>query len=189
MSVAEEIELLSEEEYLAAEESAEYKSEYVAGVVYPMAGALVGHNRVARNALGELHARLRGKTCEPFGSDMKVRIDSFKGLRFYYPDVMIDCGDAGSGEAFLTAPRVVIEVLSPSTRRTDLSEKLEAYLSISGLVAYLIVEPSEPFVREYRPVEDGEPLRKEYRSLKEVIELREIDAELPLGELYNGIEF
>jgi Putative restriction endonuclease len=77
--------LLTPEEYLRLEREAEFKSEYVNGPVYAMAGAKVNHNRIAANVLGILWSQLRGRPCEALGSDMKVRID--KANAFRYPDV------------------------------------------------------------------------------------------------------
>lgn len=66
--------LLTPEEYLAAERGAEYKSEYVDGVVYAMAGASIPHNLIVSNLIRELGICLRKTPCRVFPSDLKVRL-------------------------------------------------------------------------------------------------------------------
>jgi Uma2 family endonuclease len=83
--------LLSIEDYLAGEEQPGVKHEYLGGVVHAMAGASNRHNIIASNFLGALIARFRGKSCQPFNSDTKVRITFPDHTRFYYPDAMVVC--------------------------------------------------------------------------------------------------
>src|SRR5688500_17407942 len=83
--------LVSPEEYLAAEESADRKHEYVGGVVYAMAAGRNRHHQIATNALLALGTRLRGQPCRPFNSDTKVRVRFPTHTRFYYPDVQVVC--------------------------------------------------------------------------------------------------
>ena len=132
--------LVSPDEYLAGEASAECKHEYLNGMVYAMAGATQRHNDLVTNILGTLHGRLRGRPCRPYGSDMLVRVAGGQDLRFYYPDVSIICQPAGPEERVQSAPSVIFEVLSESTARTDTGEKRMAYLTIPTLEAYVLVD-------------------------------------------------
>lgn len=138
------------EDYLAGELDSPVRHEYVGGAVYAMAGARVNHNRISGNAFGSLHARLRGGACHPFGPDMKVRVRLEKETRFYYPDLSVVCESNPPDDLYQDAPTVVLEVVSPSTRRVDEEEKKEAYLTIASLGAYLIVEQEAPAVLVYR---------------------------------------
>ncbi len=76
-------------DYLAGEEISQVKHEYLGGTVHAMAGASNRHNTISLNALGSLLAQLRGKPCQPFNSDTKVRIIFPDHTRFYYPDAMV----------------------------------------------------------------------------------------------------
>src|SRR4051794_39690710 len=87
--------LVSPDEYLTGEAASEIKHEYLNGVVYATAGARQRHNDIAMNIAATLHARLRGRPCRPYGSDMLVRVERGGDLRFYYPDVSIICRPAG----------------------------------------------------------------------------------------------
>src|SRR5436190_8318545 len=101
---------ISEEEYLAAELLAEERHEFVDGAVYSMAGASEAHNRIVMNLIAMLHAQLRGKTCEPFGSDMKLRFQEAPQQRYYYPDVMIACDPEDAGHGWRERPAVLFEI-------------------------------------------------------------------------------
>lgn len=177
---------ISPASYLARELEASFKSEYVGGVVYAMSGANNRHNRIATNATGSLVYRLRGRRCQVFNSDTKVRIQLATHLRFYYPDAMVVCDTNRDEDAFQDAPSVVIEVLSNRTRRTDESEKKDAYLTIPSLRVYLLVEQNEALVVALRRTDQGF-VREKYEGMQAVIPLPEVEAELPLAELYERV--
>lgn len=180
--------LLSPGEYLARELISPIKHEYVGGVVHAMSGARTRHNRVATSLLGTLRQSLKGRKCEPFNSDMKVRIQLRSHVRFYYPDAMVVCQSNPDRDAFQDHPKVIVEVLSRGTRRVDMGEKREGYLSIASLAVYLMIEQDEPAVIAYRRSDQGFE-REVYQGLEAVIPLPEIDCELPLAEIYDRVEF
>ena len=133
VSSAESPEYLSVDEYLAMEEQALTKSEYVDGWIRTMCGAALRHNMISVNAIIALGDRLKGKACRPYSSDMKVRVDRADMKRFYYPDVQFVCQSNDQLSVFQDRPVLIIEVLSPRTRRYDLDEKMSAYLTIPSL--------------------------------------------------------
>ncbi len=104
-------------DYLAGEVVSDVKHEYLGGTVHAMAGASNRHNSIATNALASLHGSLRGKSCQPFNSDTKVRIEFPDHTRFYYPDAMVVCDSRSGTDNFQDRPVVIVEVLSDSTRR------------------------------------------------------------------------
>jgi len=188
MSAAKKLNLISVEGYLAGELASEVKHEYLGGVVYAMAGGRNAHNAIATNILGLLHARLRGQKCRPFNSDTKVRVRLPTQWRFYYPDGMVVCRQNPPGDSFQDDPVVIFEVLSNSTRRTDQGEKKDAYLTIPALSVYAIVEQDRPKVVIYRRTDDGF-VPEVYEGMDAVVPLPEIDTELPLAEIFEGVNF
>lgn len=180
--------LLTPAEYLARELESPVKHEYVGGVVHAMSGARVRHNRIVMSVLGRLSERLRGQACEPFGSDMKVRIQLPTHVRFYYPDAMVVCQSSAEGESFQDHPGLIVEVLSRGTRRADLGEKREGYLRIASLASYLLVEQEAAEVVVYRRTDHGF-IREVYQGLEAVIDLPEISCSLSLAEIYERVEF
>lgn len=180
---------VSIEDYLAGEEDSEIKHEYLGGAVHAMAGGTADHAAISANAIGSLFAQLRGKPCRTFTSDLKVRIDLPEHTRFYYPDVQIVCHPGAGDDRYQDRPTVVIEVLSESTRRTDLGEKKDAYLAIPSLKVLLLAESDLPYVLVYRRRPAGGFATEIYDAVDAVIPLPEIEASLPLADLYQRITF
>lgn len=188
MTAAEKLSAISVEDYLAGELASRVKHEYLGGYVYAMAGARIAHNVIATNVLGSLHARLRGRRCQPFNSDTKIRVRLPTHLRFYYPDTSVVCHSNPPGDSYQDDPVVIVEVLSKATRRLDEGEKKDAYLTIPTLAAYLLVEQDTAAVVVHRRTEQGF-VRQVYEGQSAVIPLPEIETELPLTEIYDRVEF
>lgn len=176
------------EEYLAGELLSPVKHEYLGGEIHAMAGAGNRHNQVATDVTIALGSRLRGKPWRPFNSDTKVRIELANHTRFYYPDAMVVCERNRDDEQWQDRPVVIVEVLSESTRRTDLGEKREAYLAIPTLKVLLFVEPSKPTATLYRRAPSGGFSSEHLSGPDAVIALPEIEVTLPLADLYEGLE-
>lgn len=181
-------ELLSAEEYLRREELSATKHEFVAGCLYAMSGANNRHNRIATNLMIELGPQLKGSPCQLFNSDAKVRIQLSQQVRFYYPDAMVVCQANSDSQTFQERPTLVVEVLSPCTRRTDLTEKKEAYLSISSLQYLLFVEQDLPRVTLLS--RSGHSFVEEiFAGLEAVVPLQALNAQVALSELYARVQF
>ena len=176
-------------DYLASEETSDAKHEYLGGTVHAMAGATIRHNNIAGNSFAILHGQLRGKPCRPYNCDTKVRIEFPDHTRFYYPDTMVVCQSNPETDHFQNQPVVIIEVLSDSTRRTDLGEKRDAYLTIPSLKVLLLVESNEPSVTLHRRLPEGGFAIERHTGIDAVIPLLEIEATLSLADLYERVEF
>lgn len=176
--------LISPQEYLEGEKMAEVRHEFVDGRVYAMAGASDDHNRITRNLLTELTNALRGRRCEPFATDMKVKIPPTFADAFYYPDVMVSCDPADSAKFFRERPSLLFEVLSPDTERTDRREKAIAYRQIPGIEAYVLVEQERMAVTILHRAEPG--WRSEtLEGANAVLRLPAIGVEIPLERIYE----
>jgi Uma2 family endonuclease len=132
--------LVSPEEYLAGELVSETRHEFIAGVIHAMAGASAIHNTITHNLGGSLYNHLRGKPCQPFGSDMKLRLNFGADTVFYYPDAMVVCDPTDDATYYRERPVLIIEVLSPETARVDQREKLLAYRTLPSLEVYVLVD-------------------------------------------------
>jgi Uma2 family endonuclease len=188
MSAVLELSLISVEDYLAGEIESPVKHEYLGGVVYAMAGARNTHGKIGLNISGELRTRLRGRPCEPFNADTKIRLRVAGHIRFYYPDTSVTCDPNPPDDLFQDNPIVLFEVLSKKTRRIDLGEKKDAYLAIPSLMVYVVVEQDSPNVVAFRRTETGF-VREVYSGLGAVLPLPEIGSELPLAEIYDRVVF
>lgn len=181
--------LITVADYLAREEASEVKHEYLGGTVHAMAGATNLHNTIAGNALGFLHGQLRGKHCRPCNSDTKIRIEFPDHTRFYYPDAMVVCQPSPDSSHFQDQPAVIVEVLSNSTRRTDLGEKRDAYLTIPSLKVLIFADTETPTVTVHRRKSEGGFAVESHQGLGATIPLPEIDAFLPLADLHDRVDF
>jgi Uma2 family endonuclease len=152
--------------------------------VKAMTGASDRHDRITVNAIGTLFQQLRGKPCRPKTSDTSIR--TFRGTR--RPDVTIECGKPDPRDMAADEPRMVIEVLSPSTMRFDRFQKLGEYQQHPAIRVILVVDSEAPQVTVWR--RDGERwATEELEGLDAVLALPEIDATLPLSELYLDVVF
>jgi Uma2 family endonuclease len=188
MSAAHKQNLVTIEDYLAGELVSPVKHEYLGGVVYAMAGARNAHHLIAANTQVAAGSRLRGRRCRAFNSDTKIRIRLPGHVRFYYPDVPVICRPNPPTDSFQDDPAVIFEVLSRRTRRIDEGEKKDAYLTIGSLSAYVLIEQDAPAVIVFRRTEQGF-VREVHQGLDAVVPLPEIEIELPLAEIYDGVEF
>lgn len=116
-------------------------------------------------------------------TDVKLRAGSD---RIYYPDIMAACGAAASVELIVDAPSLVVEVTSPSTRATDRREKLEAYMRLSSLRSYLIVEQRRRHVLVYTRAGDGDWTRDEIAGDGDVT-IDVLDTVLSLDDIYEDV--
>lgn len=176
-------------DYLAGEEISGTKHEYLGGTVHAMAGASIRHNNIAGNVFAFLHSRLRGQPCRPYNSDTKIRIELPDHTRFYYPAAMVVCQSNPDTDHFQTQPVVIVEVLSPSTRRADLGEKRDAYLTMPSLKILLLVESDMTVVTVHRRLPEGGFARERHDGCDAVIPMPEIGISLALAELYENVDF
>ena len=119
---------------------------------------------------------------------MKVHINREGSKRFYYPDVQVVCQPNDPMSVFQDQPVLIIEVLSPSTRRYDLDEKMTAYLTIPSLECYIALEQHQPIAIVMRRSAGGF-LRQTIHGIDRTIELPFLECLLPMREVYEGIEF
>src|SRR6266849_6416528 len=141
---------ITEEEYIRLERPAEYKSEFLDGEVFAMSGGTLRHSRLAVKWLRVLDVQVSGKNCEVYSSDARVRTP-ISGS-YLYPDVSVVCGPVQTfkdSDDILTNPRVIIEVLSPSTAGYDRGRKFERYREISSLQDYILVHAASPQVEHF----------------------------------------
>ncbi len=177
---------ISPEEYLALERRAEYKSEYVDGVMYAMAGGSERHNLIAGNLIAELNVHLRNAPCKVYPSDLKVRVPSSK--RFFYPDVSVVCGEvqfADDERDVVLNPSLVVEVLSDSTAAFDRGKKFQSYQQIESLQECLLVSQDEYIVEHYLRQANGHWLYTKVSGLEAMIGLPTLKLQLALSDIYS----
>lgn len=150
MSIASIINRMSPDDYLDLERDAEQRHDYLDGEVVAMAGGSRAHNLLATRVARLLGNHLEGSQCRVYQSDMKVRVE--RANRFYYPDVMVCCDPLGpdADDYYETAPKLLIEVLSPKTAANDDGEKRVNYQTLDALNEYLLLAPETSDAVLYR---------------------------------------
>ena len=179
---------ISRDEYIEGELASEIRHEYVAGNVYAMSGGTLNHQRIAGNFMRIAGNQLAGKTCFPTGSDFKLHVPLAGGEEaFYYPDGMIICVPVPGNALFTDSPSVILEVLSPSTRRIDEVQKFRDYITIPTLGTYILAETDSPLLTLHR--REGAGFRREILSGPDaVLELPEAGVTIELAELYRDVD-
>jgi len=175
---------LSVEDYLDFESGASTRHEYIAGEIFAMAGVSAAHNLIVGNVYRAFANRLHGGPCRTFISDFKVRLKINMDEIFYYPDVMVACGREGLEKYFLRNPKVIIEVLSPSTEGTDRREKFIHYRRVPTLEEYILIGQDRPEVTIHRRSTEWTPTV--LTALEAVAEIQSIELSLPLAHVYDG---
>ena len=181
---------VSAEEYLAAERVALEKHEYYQGEIFAMSGALHGHNEIFSNLFVDIGAKLKGKNCKPYGSDLRIHIP--KNTLFTYPDITIICGKMDlTDDHFDTAtnPSVIIEILSKSTRNYDKGEKFTLYRDIQTLQEYILVDTEKLHVERHIRNADNTWQLTDFKSLEDSVTIPSIDVSVSLKDIYDGVTF
>lgn len=180
---------ISIEEYLEMENAATEKHEYYKGEVFAMSGAKVAHNKICRNLLIALGNKLKGKPCQPFGSDLRIHIES--NTLFTYPDISIVCGEIKTlhdDDMNVLNPVVLMEVLSPSTKNYDRGEKFKLYRDIPTLKEYWLVDSESIHIEVFRLNETQHWELEEYDSLENEIVLKAINETISVEDVYEGVD-
>lgn len=181
MPSAKENPVLTEQEYLEGELISEVKHQLIDGQVYAMAGGSANHERIAVNILSEFRMHLKNSTCEPFGSDMKVRVNS----NFFYPDVTVVCDFDESQPIYSENPTIIVEVLSKSTRKIDETVKRLNYINMPSLQEYVLIE--QDFV-DIEVVRKSQLWQPRHYFLGDHVTFESIGLTLSVEEVYHRVK-
>ncbi len=182
--------LISETEYLTYERQSRVKHEFYLGELFAMSGASREHNVISLNIGGELRQQLKGRPCEAYVGDMRVRVTP-TGL-YTYPDIVVVCGEPQFLDAevdTLLNPTVLIEVLSESTEEYDRGTKLKHYRQLPSLREYVLVSQSEPLIEQFVRRDHNRWELSETSGLDATLILSSLDCEIPLAEIFDKIVF
>jgi Uma2 family endonuclease len=175
------------DEYVDLDARSPVKHEFLDGLVWAMAGGSPEHAAIAASIIAALGERLRGRPCRVFSSDLRIRVRAM-GLATY-PDVTVVRGkldlDADDRKAqTVTNPRVVVEVLSPSTEVYDRGEKLAHYKRVDSLEDVVLVAHDRRRIEVWHREADGWSLNIAREG--EAATLASIDCKLAVDEVYTN---
>ncbi|MCI0642593.1 MAG: Uma2 family endonuclease [Gemmataceae bacterium] len=184
------IRLLSPKEYLEQERHADFRSEYLRGEVFAMAGATFAHSLIKDNVAAEARSQLKDGPCRVVTSDLRVRVEA-TGL-YTYPDIVIVCDEPSFDDNVLDTllnPRTLVEVLSESTEKYDRGAKFAHYRQIPSLAEYVLVAQDRPLVERYVRQKDNDWLLTEFKELSSTFEFASVPVRIHLAEIYRGVTF
>jgi Uma2 family endonuclease len=181
---------ISPQEYLAQERRADFRSEYLRGEVFAMAGASYEHTLIKDNVAREAGNQLKNGPCRVLTSDLRVKVDA-TGL-YTYPDIAIVCDEPQFEDvAFdtLLNPRAIVEVLSDSTEKYDRGAKFGHYRQVPSLQEYILVAQDCPLVERYVRQADGSWVLTVFDQPGHVFAFASIPVEIPLADIYSAVKF
>lgn len=165
------------------------KYEYQDGVIRLMAGGSKEHDDIAFNTRLALKQHFQSGPCSVQGSDMRVQVSE---STYFFPDVTVTCdvADRRRGNTLIRSPRVVFEVLSPSTERIDRTEKRKVYQACPTIQEIVLINQFAPHVEIYRRDEEDDSRWHHvvYEPEQEIV-LESLDVHLSFDEIYHAINF
>ena len=179
---------ITPEQYLESERLALEKHEFYLGEIFAMSGASFRHNQIFKNTYGNLFNKLKGKPCQPYGSDLRIHIHN--NSLYTYPDISIICGKPEMTDTVkdtITNPSVIIEILSKSTYDYDKGQKFTLYRDIDSLREYILIDSMSIRVEHYFKNEDSSWTLKDYRTIDAKLNIETISADLLLSDVYVDV--
>jgi Uma2 family endonuclease len=177
-------------EYLALEAAADSKSEYIDGLIIPMAGGTTNHNRIALNISSALNFAFREINYEVFIGDVRLWIPQ---RRIYtYPDVMVIASEPTYFENrtdTILNPQVIVEVLSKSTQGYDRESKFDAYRTIPSFQEYLLIDQMQIHVEQFFKTGEKRWVMQEYDETDAQLRLATAPFQIDLADLYRKVQF
>ena len=176
---------MSVEEYFQLEENdPDTRYEYIDGYVYAMAGGTANHDTIKSNIQRILWSLLRGSKCRVYSSDMKVYVSE---TRYFHPDVIVTCDprDRGTIQA-IQSPRLVAEVLSPTTELTDRTWKLKNYCTHPTIEEYVLVDSRSSKIEIYHK-EQNKWIYEAFENTDDIT-LHSLGVHFSLADAYIDVE-
>jgi Uma2 family endonuclease len=176
---------ISADEYLDIEQRSPIRHEYRRGLVYAMAGGTDNHDRLALNLLSLINAHLGDSECRFHSGNVKVNYpDQF----YYYPDAFVTCDPRDRADRYIKRyPKLIVEVLSPSTQTFDSGEKFDDYRQLASLEEYGLLSQASQRVECRRRTSANTWETIVYETGDQVV-LTSIDLEFAVAEFYRGLD-
>ena len=179
-------------EYLRREQDSREKHEYREGEIVEMPLRNADHSLILANVICELGNRLQGGRCRLYESSLRVGIPNISV--YVYPDAMVICGSPlldphDAHKTTITNPRIIVEVLSPSTEGYDRGMKFSRYREIESFEEYVLIAQEGPSIETFLRQPDSTWSLAAYNGRDAIAKIRCLGVELPLAEVYAGVEF
>jgi Uma2 family endonuclease len=178
------------EDYLAMEQQAEFKSEYYAGEVYPMAGGTINHNQIIINLCIILGLAFKNRDYRVFTGDVKLHIPAADA--FTYPDILVIKGKPDyyqNRRDTVFNAQLIIEVLSDSTKDYDRAGKFEIYRNLPDLQDYILISQNKIHIEHFVKQAPQQWLLTEYNALTDILNITQLNETLAVVDVYDKVDF
>jgi Uma2 family endonuclease len=178
-------------DYLELERRSEARHEYMLGQAMQVPGGSPNHSLIVANSCTALGRRLAGSGKRVFDASLRVCLDVETSI-YVYPDLTVVEGAVQTledADETVTNPKVVFEVLSPATRGIELGEKARMYVRVASLTDLVIIDQDRVLVEHWERREANHWDVSAVRDRSGVVRLASIGCEIPVPELYAGVEW
>jgi Uma2 family endonuclease len=176
---------ISPKDYLDIERQSPIRHEYRRGLVYAMAGGTDNHNRIALNLLSLINLHLGDSDCRFHSGNVKV---NYQDQFYYYPDAFVTCDPRDRADRYVKRyPKLIAEVLSPSTQVFDEGEKFNDYQKLESLEEYVLISQERQHVECRRRISENSWETVVYEAGNRVV-LKSIGLEFAITALYRGLD-
>ena len=179
---------LTVEEYFAMDESSESPLEYYDGEIFPVVDATLEHAIIHVNVSFCLAGRLKGSPCRA-ASQLRVRTNA---RNYVVPDLAVVCGgfiQAPESKNITINPKVILEILSPTTADFDHGGKFALYCKLPSFTEYVLIAQDTPKVEVFFKESDVKWILSIYEGIQSNVKIESLGIEIPASEIYAGIEF
>lgn len=178
---------MTKAEFLRWVQRQDRRHEFVAGRAVMHPGSTHRHALLATRFVVTFCNRLDAEQWSISTAEFGVEVGG--GIR--YPDVLIAPADIEATALATDRPVVIVEILSPSSVGTDMTEKLAEYTSLPSLQAYIVASQDEVIAWGWQrdAVSGAFPAKpKEIAGREGAISIVALEVTLPMAELYSGIK-
>ncbi len=169
-------------DFLAFEGEPDTVYELVEGRIVAMAAAAEAHGTVVGNAWGAIDRALRERPPCRAVVGGGVAVDAHN---WFVPDLVVTCAPP-EGRREVAQPRLVVEILSESTRGHDLGDKVQRYITLPSIEEIWLIDSTRRWVQVWRRAGEAWivtlPLVGSARFSSEVLG----GADIALDELYRN---
>jgi Uma2 family endonuclease len=173
-------------EFLRWDDGTDTRYELIDGVPVAMAPPAEAHRILAMRLGARIEAALAGRRL----CNAQIEAGIVRGDRadsYSVADIAVTCRPNERGRQAIAEPILIVEILSPSTERDDRHIKVPAYYQISSVEEILLIDSQEPYAEALRRSGDQWIVHL-VRGLAATLSLASVDLEVPMAELYDGID-
>ena len=174
------------EEYLVLEQDNDIRHEFYDGTLIPIEATTKAHNRIKRNLIRQIETPSFDKSvCELFDENVLTQLMERK--KYVYPDIVITCDPDDNDPLIVKSPTVIIEILSPSTKKYDKTVKFFAYQRIPSIQQCIFVAQDNIEVKSFQRSKDNQWILSTLENTEDILYINSLSLKIKLKDIYTNI--